>query len=71
MLGVVAAESVRLGAGRLIGEYVPSGRNAMVKDHYANLGFTVIATDETGASRAVLALADHVPASTFIAVKAG
>jgi len=70
-LAVLAQAARRLGARRLIGEYRPSGRNAMVQDHYASLGFTVTATDPGGASRAVLALADDVPGTTCIAVRAG
>jgi len=69
-LNLIAAEAERLGAARLIGEYVPSAKNAMVKDHYVRLGFTVTETDASGASRAVLDLAGFVPAATFIDVKA-
>ena len=28
------------GIERLVGRYIPSGRNAMVADHYATLGFS-------------------------------
>jgi len=34
-LNLIAAEAQRLGAKRLIGEYIPTKKNAMVKDHYA------------------------------------
>jgi FkbH-like protein len=40
-LNVVAAEARRLGAKRLVGEYVPSPKNAIVREHYEKLGFTV------------------------------
>ena len=70
-LALLAAEARRLGARRLIGEYAPTAKNAMVKDHYARLGFTVIATDASGASHAALPLAEYVPAATAIAVKGG
>ena len=43
----------------------------MVKDHYANLGFTVMDTDALGGSRAVLDLAGYRPAETFIHVTEG
>jgi FkbH-like protein len=39
-LNLVAAEARRLGATRLIGEYRPTAKNGMVKDHYASLGFS-------------------------------
>ncbi len=70
-LNLVAAQAQRLGAARLIGEYVPTAKNAMVKDHYAKLGFTVTETDANGGSRAVLDLAGFVPAPTFIDVRQG
>ncbi len=70
-LNLIAAEARRLGAKRLIGEYVPTAKNAMVKDHYVRLGFTVIDSDATGASRAMLDLAGFTPAATFIDVKKG
>ena len=43
----------------------------MVKDHYAKLGFTVMETDPSGGSRAVLDLAGFRPADTFIHVTEG
>jgi predicted enzyme involved in methoxymalonyl-ACP biosynthesis len=60
-----------LGARRLIGEYIPTKKNGMVKDHYAKLGFTVMETDPAGGSRAVLDLAGYRPAETFIQVTEG
>jgi FkbH-like protein len=70
-LNLIAAEARRLGATRLVGEYLPTRKNAMVKDHYARLGFTVIHTDPSGASRAMLELAGFTPAATFIGVNQG
>ncbi len=45
-LNVIVAEARRLGARRLIGEYRPSEKNGMVRDHYARLGFQPL--DESG-----------------------
>ncbi len=75
-LNLIAAEAQRLGARRLIGEYLPTSKNAMVREHYARLGFRVTGTGSPGAvaigaSRAVLDLADFRPAATFIDVKEG
>jgi FkbH-like protein len=39
-MNIVAEEARRLGVQRLIGTYLPTAKNGMVKDHYANLGFT-------------------------------
>jgi FkbH-like protein len=70
-LNLIAAEARRLGARRLIGEYIPTRKNGMVKDHYARLGFTVVETTNEGGSRAVLDLAGLDPAHTFIHVEEG
>ena len=70
-LNLVAEQARRLGARRLIGEYRPTKKNGMVKDHYTKLGFTLMSTDESGASRAVLDLSSFTPVPTFIDVKQG
>ena len=70
-LNLVAGEARRLGAKRLIGEYIPTKKNGMVKDHFARLGFTTVASDEAGGNRNVLELAEFVPAETFIEMREG
>jgi FkbH-like protein len=70
-LNLIVAEARRLGARRLIGEYLPSAKNGMVKDHYTKLGFTEIAREADGASRAALELAQFTPIETFIEVAEG
>lgn len=47
------------GAARLIGEYIPTPRNAMVATHFEKLGFTQLDRPAQG-SLWQLALADHV-----------
>jgi predicted enzyme involved in methoxymalonyl-ACP biosynthesis len=58
-----------LGAGRLVGEYRPTKKNGMVREHYARLGFTPLEAAEDGSSRAVLDLSTFTPAETFIDVR--
>jgi FkbH-like protein len=70
-LNLVAAQARLLGARRLVGEYVPTRKNAMVRDHYEKLGFVVVEADASGGSRAVLDLDGFRPAETFIAVQEG
>jgi FkbH-like protein len=70
-LNLIAREAGRLGARRVIGEYIPTKKNGMVKDHYTKLGFTMMETDKTGGSRAVLDLTSYTPAETFIHVTEG
>jgi FkbH-like protein len=69
-LNLIASQAQHLGARRLIGEYLPTKKNGMVRDHYARLGFEMVETSEAG-SRAVLDLASYVPAETFITVREG
>jgi FkbH-like protein len=67
-LNLIAAEAAKLGAKRLTGEYIPTKKNAMVKDHYARLGFTMVETGANGGGRSVLDLGSFTPAATFIHV---
>jgi len=70
-LELVAGQATLLGARRLIGEYIPTKKNGMVKDHYAKLGFTVMETTPAGGSRAVLDLHGFVPTPSFIHLEEG
>ena len=70
-LNLIAEAAKRLGARRLIGEYIPTKKNGMVKDHYAKLGFAVAETAADGSSRSILDLPTFAPASTFITVTEG
>ena len=45
---LVAAQAEALGARRLIGEYRPTAKNGMVREHYGKLGFTLTETLEDG-----------------------
>jgi predicted enzyme involved in methoxymalonyl-ACP biosynthesis len=67
-LNLIAAAAKRLGARRLVGEYLPTKKNGMVKEHYVKLGFKVVETTADGGSRSVLDLPTFMPASTFITV---
>ena len=68
-LNLIAERAKKLGAKRLVGEYIPSKKNGMVKDHYARLGFSVAAVND--GSRNLLDLATFTPAETFIHVTEG
>jgi FkbH-like protein len=65
-LNLIAQQAVKMGARRLLGEYIPTKKNAMVKDHFARMGFTVITTSPAGGNRNVLDLATFNAAETFI-----
>ena len=68
-LNLVAAEAKRLGASAILGEYIPTKKNGMVREHYRTLGFAIVSQQEDGASVARLELAAFTPADTFIAIK--
>ncbi len=70
-LNLIAQEALKLGARRLVGEYIPTKKNGMVKDHYEKLGFTVMDRNEAGGNRAMIELASFRPAETFIHVTEG
>ncbi len=47
------------GAQRLVGRYIPSPKNAMVRDHYAKLGFTLLSEEADGGTVWALDLSDY------------
>lgn len=56
VLAELAAAARARGAVALIGRYRPTAKNAMVADHYARLGFTLVASHADGGSDWRLAL---------------
>ena len=70
-MNIVAAEARRFGVRRLFGEYAPTKKNAMVRDHYRKLGFTVVDQNKDGSTLSVCDLAHFTPAETFIACREG
>jgi FkbH-like protein len=69
-LNLVASQARALGARRLVGEYIPTKKNGMVRDHYTKLGFKTVQED-AGCTRAVLDLEGFNPPDTFISVREG
>jgi FkbH-like protein len=65
-MNVVAAESHRLGAATLLGDYLPTKKNGMVREHYRKLGFRPAGGSDAGASSWILPLAEYQPFPTFI-----
>jgi FkbH-like protein len=70
-LNLIADQAQKLGARRLVGEYIPTKKNGMVKDHYQRLGFTLMQTTDNGGSRSMLDLNGFAPTPTFIHVTQG
>jgi FkbH-like protein len=65
-MNLVASESQRLGAEAIVGEYLATKKNSMVRDHYGKLGF--VRSDANGAEASfwTLALGKFEPFPTFI-----
>jgi FkbH-like protein len=70
-LNVIASEARRLGASRLIGEYRPTPKNNIVRDHYRNLGFQLLETRDDGGTVWALPLDEFKPLPTFAKVVEG
>jgi len=64
-LNVLAAEAARINATALIGEYRPTAKNGMVRDHYKKLGF-VLDQQAEDSTRWRLDLAHYTPVETPI-----
>jgi FkbH-like protein len=58
LLNHVVAIARDRGLKQIIGDYIPTAKNGLVKEHYANLGFTQIDIAPDGATRWELAISD-------------
>ena len=71
-MNVVASEAARLGATRIIGEYRPTAKNGMVRDHYEKLGFTPLGEpDPDGRTLWERPVGTYEPYPTFIRIVEG
>lgn len=61
VLGQILAHASGRGIHRLFGIYRPTERNKLVIDHYARLGFTRLAEDESGVTRWELVVEHAAP----------
>ena len=61
-LNLVAAESVRLGARRVVGAFRATAKNGIVREHYRSMGFALFGDGGDGTTRWVLDLGAFRPA---------
>lgn len=54
---------------KIIGEYIPTLKNGMVKEHYDSLGFTLTGTDEHGIKKYFLDVDNYKPKECYITKK--
>jgi FkbH-like protein len=65
----LAEEARRREVGRLVGCYIPTPKNGLVKDLYDRLGFIRQEGEDGGTATYELSLAGAVPAKTFVRLK--
>jgi len=65
-LNLVAAAAIAMGAKSLIGEFIPTSKNGMVKQFYEKLGFSKEAEDDAGRSTWRFDLENFKPRTTHI-----
>ncbi len=58
--------AARLGAKRVTGQYLPTAKNAMVKDFFKGFGFQKVAERDGGGSQWALAVDSYQPRQTFM-----
>ncbi len=68
MLDALVAESRRIGVDTLRGHYIPTKKNAMVQDHYTQLGFDIVAINPDGSAVYSLEIAHYIPRNRHIKV---
>lgn len=71
MLTVIASHAKSLGIKKLIGEFRPTSKNEMVKEHYSKLGFKKISSDDRGVTLEELEIVGASTLSTFIELVEG
>jgi predicted enzyme involved in methoxymalonyl-ACP biosynthesis len=62
-MNYVVAHAVRLGLSRVCGQYIPTAKNAMVRDFFASFGFT---PDAQSSGQWTLEVSAYQPRETFI-----
>jgi FkbH-like protein len=71
VLAEILAHARASGARRVIGTYVPTDRNGLVRDHYLKLGFSLIGIDKDGVSRWAIDSAAEVEPGPMVVERAG
>ncbi len=68
MMDAMVAACKNAGISTLRGHYIPTAKNKMVADFYADLGFRQTAAQEDGTTHWMLALGDYLPRNKHIQV---
>ena len=70
-MNVVAEKAKNLGAAEIVGEYIATAKNGMVKGHYEKLGFRPLGQNGSAGSLWRLELENYVPTETSITIREG
>ena len=70
-LNLVVERAQEMGCTRVLGEYRPTAKNGMVREHYKQLGFTLLESEGDGITRWELPLAGFLPRVTHMKVLKG
>jgi FkbH-like protein len=65
-MNAIFAYAARHGAKRVVGQYIPTKKNEMVKGFFKSFGFEMISEDGAGASKWALAIEAYQPREVFI-----
>ena len=68
-LNVLAQQALALGATRLVGDYRPTAKNGMVREHYQRLGFELLRSSSDGLTRWAYPLVMFQPTPTHIRIR--
>ena len=66
MMNVLVEQARTRGVQRIFGHYIPTAKNAMVREHYARMGFTLVETASDGATLWELDVEAYQPRATQI-----
>jgi predicted enzyme involved in methoxymalonyl-ACP biosynthesis len=65
-MNAIFAHAARLGAKRVVGQYIPTRKNDMVKDFFKGFGFEKVADGEGGGTTWALAVGAWRPREVFM-----
>jgi predicted enzyme involved in methoxymalonyl-ACP biosynthesis len=69
LMNTLMQDAREAGVQAIIGEYIPTPRNALVSDWYSRMGFASIETDPSGACRYSANPASYAAANSFLEVR--
>ncbi len=70
-LNLLAERAAEMGCATLVGEYRPTAKNSVVREHYPKLGFSALSSTDDGTTRWELPLATFAPRPTHMKVLKG